>query len=83
MEAVVTYRSKTPTPQVTATQMLTLPTKIVDEFIGCWGVQWEASLKPEVGKKVTQAFSTTLGHPSSPQLLVLTLQIAKLWRLDL
>ena len=41
--------------------------KVVDNFIGCWGVQWEASLSltTEDGK-VTLAFSTTLGHLNTP-----------------
>ena len=49
MEAVVTYLTNTPTPQLPATQMSTLPPKmrtgqqflkkIVNEFIGCWGVK--------------------------------------------
>ena len=76
MEAVVTYLTNTLTPQLPATQMSTSPPKmttgqellkkVVDEFIGCRGVQWEASLLLtfEVGK-VALAFSTTLGHPST------------------
>ena len=76
MEAVVTYLTKTLTPQLPATQMSTLAPKmttgqdilkmVVDEFIGCRGVQWEASLDltTEDGK-VALAFSTTLGHPST------------------
>ena len=71
MEAVVTYLTNIPTPQLPAIQMSTLPPKmttgqeflrkVVDELIGCWGVQWEASLSltTEDGK-VTLAFSTTL-----------------------
>ena len=52
MEAVVTYLNNTPTPQLPAIQVSTLPPKmktgqdllekVVEEFIGCWGVQREA-----------------------------------------
>ena len=82
MEAVVTYQTNTLTPQLPATQMSTSPPKmtsgqeflkkIVDEFIGCWRVQWEASLSltVEVGK-VTLAFSTTLGHFTLSQLFLI------------
>ena len=57
--------------------MLTLPPKmttvqefmknVVEEFIGCWGLQWKASLSltTEDGK-VNLAFSTTLGDPTTP-----------------
>ena len=76
MEAVVTYLTKTLTPQLPATQMSTsapkmttgqeILKKVVDEFIGCRGVQWEASLllTTEDGKAAL-ALSTTLGHPST------------------
>ena len=72
MEAVVTYLTNTPTPQLTAIQVSTLHPKmttgqdllkkVVEEFISYFGVQREASLSftMEDGK-VTLAFSTILG----------------------
>ena len=48
MEVVVTYLTKTPTPQLPVIQMSTLPNKmttgqaflkkVMDEFICCWGL---------------------------------------------
>ena len=96
--SVVTYFTNTPTCQLPATQMSICPIKmttgqeilkkVVEKFIGCWGVQWEAFLSlPTEDGEITLAFSTNLRHPSTPlnpyQLIVLMLQLANIWLLDL
>ena len=71
MEAVVTYKTNTPTPQLPAIEVSTLPPKmttgqdllkkVVEEFINCWGMQMEASLSCITDDgKVTLGFSATL-----------------------
>ena len=75
MEAVVTYLTNTPTPQLPAIQVSTLAPKmttgqdllkkVVGESISCWGVQREASLS-----FTTLAFNN---HPRSNELASLRL----------
>ena len=101
MESVVTYQTKKPTPQLPAIQVSTLPSKmrtgqdlqkkVVEEFIGCWGVQREASLSFIIEHgKVTLTFSAILQLQDLKllrhqllDLLLLDLQFPNLYLLDL
>ena len=71
MEAVMTYQTSTPKPQLPAIQGSTLPSKmktgqdllekVVEEYINSWGMQREASLSfiIEHGKVTPSSFRTS------------------------